>query len=74
MPIHTAIWKVGPQPQPLAESTLATEQFVEDMIVAEPRLLSDEWMLIGRHEGLKKSDSTDGQAAPPATCSEEALN
>src|SRR5262249_39783092 len=48
MPIRTALWKVGPQPLPLAESSLAKEQLLEDMIVAAPRLLSDEWMLIGR--------------------------
>ncbi len=50
MPIRTAIWKVGAQPEPLLESTLAKEQLLEDMIVASPRLLSDEWMLIGRQE------------------------
>lgn len=50
MPIHTAIWKVAPQPQLLAESSLVKEQLLEDMIVAAPRLLSDEWMLIGRQE------------------------
>lgn len=48
MPIRTALWKVGTQPQPLAESSLAKEQLLEDMIVAAPRMLSDEWMLIGR--------------------------
>jgi hypothetical protein len=50
MPIRTAIWKIGPQPQPLIESSLAKEQLLEDMIVAAPRLLSDEWMLVGRQE------------------------
>src|SRR5262245_7685948 len=50
MPIRTALWKVGAQPQPLVESSLAKEQLLEDMIVAAPRLLSDEWMLIGRQE------------------------
>jgi hypothetical protein len=50
MPIHTTIWKVGAKPEMLAESTLATEQLLESMIVASPRLLSDEWMLIGRQE------------------------
>jgi hypothetical protein len=50
MPIRTAIWKVSPQPEPLAESSLAKEQLLEDMIVADPRVLSDEWMLIGRQE------------------------
>lgn len=50
MPIRTAIWKVGAQPEPLAESSLAKEQVLEEMIVAAPRLLTDEWMLIGRQE------------------------
>ncbi|MDD5319583.1 MAG: endonuclease NucS [Methylococcales bacterium] len=50
MPIRTALWKINPQPQQLAESSLAKEQLLEDMIVAAPRMLSDEWMLIGRQE------------------------
>ena len=50
MSIRTALWKVATTPQPLAESTLASEQLLENMIVASPRLLSDEWMLIGRQE------------------------
>jgi RecB family endonuclease NucS len=29
---------------------LVSEQLLEEMIVAAPRLLSDEWMLIGRQE------------------------
>jgi hypothetical protein len=50
MPIRTAIWKVAAQPEPLAEASLASEQLLEDMIVAAPRLLSEEWMLLGRQE------------------------
>jgi len=50
MPIRTAIWRVAAQPEALAESSLAKEQMLETMIVATPRLLSDEWMLIGRQE------------------------
>lgn len=50
MPIRTTLWKVGPQPQPLPESSLVKEQLLEDMIVATPRMLSEEWMLIGRQE------------------------
>ncbi|MEX2157782.1 MAG: nuclease [Dehalococcoidia bacterium] len=50
MPIRHAIWKVASQPEPLAESSLVNEQFLESMIVAAPRMLSDEWMLIGRQE------------------------
>jgi hypothetical protein len=50
MPIRTALWKVGTQPQPLAESSLASEKLMEDMILAAPSILSDEWMLLGRQE------------------------
>lgn len=50
MPIRTALWKVAPKPQALPESILTSEKSLEDMIVAEPRLLSEEWMLIGRQE------------------------
>jgi len=50
MSIQHAIWTVANKPQPLSESTLVSERMLEDMIVAAPRLLSDEWMLIGRQE------------------------
>lgn len=50
MPIHHAIWKVGSTPAPLAVTQLASEQALEDMIVRDPRILSSEWMLIGRQE------------------------
>ena len=50
MPIRHAIWKVAAQPQRLVESSLASEKLLEEMIVAAPRVLSDEWMLIGRQE------------------------
>ena len=50
MPIQHAIWQVGAQPLPLANSKLASEQLLEDMIVRDPRILSSDWMLIGRQE------------------------
>lgn len=50
MPIRHAIWKVGTPPTPLAESSLVSERLLEEMIIAAPRLLSDEWMLIGQQE------------------------
>lgn len=50
MPIRNAIWTIGGRPQPLAEGRLVSERALEDMIVAAPRVLSDEWMLIGRQE------------------------
>jgi hypothetical protein len=48
--IRTAIWIVGDKPIPLAESAITSEQLLEQMIVASPSLISDEWMLIGRQE------------------------
>lgn len=50
MPIQHAIWKIGDTPQPLSASQLASEQKLEEMIVRDPRILSGEWMLIGRQE------------------------
>lgn len=65
MPIRHAIWKVAAQPEPLAESALAREQLLEDMIVAAPRLLSDEWMLIGRQEDTGFGGRVDLLAIAP---------
>jgi hypothetical protein len=48
MPIQHALWLVGSQPQPLTNGKLPSEQLLEDMIVQDPRILSNEWMLIGR--------------------------
>lgn len=50
MPIQHSIWRVGDEPAPLASSRLASEQQLEAMIVRDPRILSGEWMLIGRQE------------------------
>lgn len=50
MPIRNAIWTVGDRPLPLAEARLPSELVLENMIVAAPSILSDEWMLIGRQE------------------------
>ena len=65
MPIRTAIWKVLGQPEPLAESSLENEQLLEDMIVAAPCLLSDEWMLIGRQVDTALGGRVDLVAIAP---------
>lgn len=57
MPIRHAIWKVGAKPQPLTESSLGKEALLEQMIVEDPAILSDRWLIIGRqvrtaHGGL----------------------
>lgn len=48
MPIRHSIWKVAKQPAALREAALPSEALLEDMIVAEPAILSDQWMMIGR--------------------------
>lgn len=65
MPIHQAVWKVGPQPAPLIKSSLATEALLEQMIVAAPGILSDEWMLIGRQEDTGYGGRIDLLAIAP---------
>ena len=65
MPIRTAIWKIAAQPERLVESSLAKEQLLEDMIVAAPSLLSDEWMLIGRQEDTGLGGRIDLLAIAP---------
>ncbi len=42
MPLRHAIWKVGNPPLSLILSRLEREQALEDMIVRDPGILSDE--------------------------------
>lgn len=65
MPIRTALWQVGQNPQPLAESFLVNERLLEDMIVASPSLLSEEWMLIGRQVDTGLGGRVDLLAVAP---------
>jgi hypothetical protein len=65
MTIRTAVWRVGTNPQQLSETALPTEQLLEDMIVASPHLLSDEWMIIGRQEDTGFSGRIDLLALAP---------
>jgi hypothetical protein len=60
MPIRNALWNVGNAPQALPEARPANERVLERMIVAAPRILCDEWVLIGQQEG------TGISGAPPA--------
>lgn len=65
MPIHHAIWKVGDLPAPLAASRLTSEQKLEEMIVRDPRILSADWMLIGRQEITSHGGRIDLLAIAP---------
>lgn len=65
MAIRTALWKVSSQPQALVEAQLLSEKLLEDMIVASPKVLSDEWMLIGRQESTGVGGIIDLLAIAP---------
>lgn len=65
MPVQHAIWQVGAQPMPLPSGKLASEQLLEDMIVQDPRILSSEWMLIGRQEYTAHGGKLDLLAIAP---------
>lgn len=65
MPIKTAVWRIGSRPEQLLESSLVREQVLEDMIVADPRILSEEWMLIGRQEDTGMGGRVDLLALAP---------
>ncbi len=63
MPIKHAIWTVGAKPAPLALGRLVTEPQLEEMIVADPAILSSEWMLIGRQGNTPFAGRIDRLAA-----------
>ena len=65
MPIQTSLWKVGEQPEQLNISRLNTEKQLEDMIVKQPNMLSDDWMLIGRQEQTDSGARLDLIAIAP---------
>lgn len=65
MAIRTALWRVSAQPQALIEAQLPSEKLLEDMIVAAPKVLSDEWMLIGRQESTGVGGIIDLLAVAP---------
>lgn len=65
MPIHHSLWRVGPQPQRIASDALPSEALLEDMIVAEPAILSSEWMIVGRQEDTGYGGRIDLLALAP---------
>jgi RecB family endonuclease NucS len=65
MPIQHALWKVGPKPSLLQTCMLLSEQQLEDMILAAPAILSDEWMFVGRQEPTRMGGQIDLLAIAP---------
>ena len=66
MPIQHALWKVGEKPTQLPLICLDSEKQLEDMIVADQRILSDQWMLIGRQVCTSYGKYIDLLAIDPA--------
>jgi len=57
MSMQQGVWKVGARPTALVADRLASEDLLEEMIVADISILSPDWMLIGRqirtsHNGI----------------------
>lgn len=65
MPIKLNVWKVGQPPVRLQESNLATEKLLEEMIVAAPQIVSEQWMIIGRQEETDFGGRIDLLAVAP---------
>jgi uncharacterized protein YeaO (DUF488 family) len=65
MPVHHAIWRIGEKPQPLTTSKLASEQLLEKMILNDPTILSDQWMIIGHQENTLDKGRIDLLAIAP---------
>jgi hypothetical protein len=65
MTIQQAIWRVGAKPEPLPPSSLVGEAQLEDMIVAAPSILHDQWMLIGRQIDIGYGGRLDLLAVAP---------
>lgn len=65
MSIKHVIWKVAEKPISLEASSLISETYLEDMIVATPEILSSDWMLIGRQEITSAKGRIDLLALAP---------
>lgn len=65
MPLHHAIWTVDQNPKALSAGRLPFENFLEEMIIASPSILSNEWMLIGRQERTSYDGRIDLIAIAP---------
>ncbi|MBQ0752890.1 MAG: DUF91 domain-containing protein [Gammaproteobacteria bacterium] len=48
MPIQHGIWKIGEQPQALSNTTMASEELLEELIFKDISILNGNWLLIGR--------------------------
>ena len=64
MPIQQVLWRASNTPERLSAAQL-DEQQIEDMIAAQPEILSSDWMLIGRQEKTPFGGIVDLLAVAP---------
>jgi hypothetical protein len=65
MQLNQRIWRVGQSPERLPEARLASERQLEEMIVAKPEIVSDQWMIIGQQEDTRFGGRIDLLAIAP---------
>ena len=65
MPYKHQLWTVNDHPTPVDSSSLQEEKVLEDMIVAAPEILSDQWMLVGRQVATSFGARVDLLAIAP---------
>ena len=65
MQLNQRIWRVGQSPERLPEARLASERQLEEMIVAKPEIVSDQWMIIGQQEDTGFNGRIDLLAIAP---------
>jgi hypothetical protein len=63
MPMHQAIWQVGEKLEPLQATQLAAEELLREMIIQDPRILSNDRMIIGT-QGAHLCQLQAGLAGP----------
>lgn len=59
MPVEQAIWRVEDTPVRLKDSSLDSEQGLEEMICKDVSILNDQWLLIGRRVRTSYNKSID---------------
>lgn len=65
MPVNHRLWTVGQKPTQVTLASLSDEKALEDMIVASPEILSDQWMLVGQQEATDGGGRADLVAIAP---------
>ena len=65
MAIQQKLWTVDVKPKELVSSELPSEDFLENMIIEQPEILSSDWMIIGKQVRTKYNKYIDLLAIAP---------